>query len=1384
MPDLLDWVDANSARDTPAATTATVAAVAAAAAPSAALVREYGVSGPTLESAFIAVSAAAHFDLAESTATALDENDSDGEEAGEAVKPAGKAPPGGDGGDAPLLSPPPAPPARPPASTWGGGAAWGLAVKNMTLIVRAQCLCACQIITPLLVLGLLLVLRQIIKVEAGATSVQHLPSLLIPLNMNQLYPVTASIPLAGNTASDDDVYGEGAPMSRLRMTPASPWLTDAAAAAHVTLEDSAPAALQTLLAGDGTGGVSVDATGPDTVTPTEAGLALLLRRAVTGSVAYLAHAEEAAAVAAPWDVPLAHRVAAAQAIVQDWWHGRDDFAPPPPPPPRTTALRAHKSHQAPPPTTRAVPSPSPPPYPPGYNTDCLTFMLVTVSPDGSAGGSNATPLISGVGSQPAFFAPAPAPSPLPAPATLAVNASGLLGSVRTNWCALKNRTLVVAPFFASRVGATPAAVDDELLADLKVLNNASNVVLDYQAPCGVPPSAEGWKCPAYLTPDAAVDFQALTPLPPPGTPPPPGALANLQLAATLQVNDAAIVRYHRPSNFSRLGLPSIPAWMSSQALTIEPAKASLAHALVTAYGTAGGLCAACAPSPSPGALRLPSIVALGSFPQVQVTNLEQFVEVVGALLHPITLTLQLPLFVFVTVLEKEERLVELQLAMGLRYYPYAAVNFALNFGLYALVAGGFWAAGVALRFTFFTGTSPALLATLFIGWGLALCALAALISAFLWSRKAATVVGYVVALLGNLIAILVAAGIYGSSVPYSLGRPMPTWLNVFPIFPLVRMLYLGTYQCIILQQCYASLATAAAAGSEVRALLVALYLDAAAYLAVALYLDQVLPRRYGVAKPPCFCLRSGASCATRCGSSGTPRRGGALAPSPPGDFAYASAAGRAAADDYRAGEDADVLAERRRVQAALWPAAAAARDGTAPDPAFFAAHPVILHHVRKTFPVPLSTPAAAPSAWRRLVPCCRSGSSRVVPAPHKGMAAPLLMSLNADDEVGSGGGSGGGVSDDRSAFHISPPPLAAAARSAHDGMPANAPSGLYHEREQGAAAAVGQKVAVSDLSLAIDAGTTFGLLGENGAGKSTLLSMLMGLYPPTAGDALVHGHRIAAESDAVRRSIGVCMQADILWATLTVAEHLTYYARVKGVAASDVAHHVATALAAVGLAKYAGRQAGSLSGGMRRRLSLAIALVGDSRIVLADEVTTGLDPSSRRTVWRILARARHGRVILLVSHDMAEVEVLASRVGIMTFGRLRCLGSQQHLKAAYGGGYTLQLNYAQGASSGGAGGGGGGGAAGGPPAPPRGENPPFAPLPPPPPGPPIPRLLSLPPPPPAPPPPLPPPPPPSCHHHNRRRRRCRRRGWVRSTWRWYENMGSWHAPTGARQACS
>eukprot|EP00898_Chlorokybus_atmophyticus_P008904 jgi/Chlat1/9014/Chrsp94S08294 len=220
----------------------------------------------------------------------------------------------------------------------------------------------------------------------------------------------------------------------------------------------------------------------------------------------------------------------------------------------------------------------------------------------------------------------------------------------------------------------------------------------------------------------------------------------------------------------------------------------------------------------------------------------------------------------------------------------------------------------------------------------------------------------------------------------------------------------------------------------------------------------------------------------------------------------------------------------------------------------------------------------------------------------------------------------------------------------------------------------GAKVAVNDLDLNIYSGHITALLGHNGAGKTTAISILTGLTPPTAGDCLIHGHSIVAQLALARSHVGVCPQHNVLFSNLTVREHLRLYAAIKGMKGSGKVDAAVDELAAgVGLTDKLDEKASALSGGMKRKLQVAIALIGDSRVVLLDEPTSGMDPHSRRAMWELLKKYKAGRTLVLTTHYMDEADILCDRIAIVSEGKLRCCGSSLFLKSRYGVGYTLTL---------------------------------------------------------------------------------------------------------------
>ncbi|KAJ4968890.1 hypothetical protein NE237_015591 [Protea cynaroides] len=219
------------------------------------------------------------------------------------------------------------------------------------------------------------------------------------------------------------------------------------------------------------------------------------------------------------------------------------------------------------------------------------------------------------------------------------------------------------------------------------------------------------------------------------------------------------------------------------------------------------------------------------------------------------------------------------------------------------------------------------------------------------------------------------------------------------------------------------------------------------------------------------------------------------------------------------------------------------------------------------------------------------------------------------------------------------------------------------------------KLAVRGLSLALSRGECFGMLGPNGAGKTSFINMMIGFTKPTSGTAIVQGMDIRTDMNKIYTSMGVCPQHDLLWETLTGREHLLFYGRLKNLKGSALIQAVEESLKDVNLfyGGLADKKAGEYSGGMKRRLSVAISLIGNPKVVYMDEPSTGLDPASRKNLWKVIKHAKQDTAIILTTHSMEEAEFLCDRLGIFVDGSLQCIGNPKQLKARYGGSYVFTI---------------------------------------------------------------------------------------------------------------
>jgi len=208
--------------------------------------------------------------------------------------------------------------------------------------------------------------------------------------------------------------------------------------------------------------------------------------------------------------------------------------------------------------------------------------------------------------------------------------------------------------------------------------------------------------------------------------------------------------------------------------------------------------------------------------------------------------------------------------------------------------------------------------------------------------------------------------------------------------------------------------------------------------------------------------------------------------------------------------------------------------------------------------------------------------------------------------------------------------------------------------------------AVDGLTLSISEAEVFGLLGPNGSGKTTTINCLTGILKPTSGTLRVGGFDVRTQGLEARRVTGVSPQETAVYSYLTGKENVELFGKLYSVRKAALEPRVDYVLEKVGLLEESGRRVGKYSGGMKRRVSIAMALVTDPKIVLLDEPTVGMDPQARRSVWDFILELRdEGKTIVLTTHYMEEADELCDQVGIIDHGKLIALGSPTDLKEKY-----------------------------------------------------------------------------------------------------------------------
>ena len=216
--------------------------------------------------------------------------------------------------------------------------------------------------------------------------------------------------------------------------------------------------------------------------------------------------------------------------------------------------------------------------------------------------------------------------------------------------------------------------------------------------------------------------------------------------------------------------------------------------------------------------------------------------------------------------------------------------------------------------------------------------------------------------------------------------------------------------------------------------------------------------------------------------------------------------------------------------------------------------------------------------------------------------------------------------------------------------------------------------AVDDISLSVKQGEIFGLLGPNGAGKTTTIQMICGLLQPDSGEIYIDGRKAMTGDFDVMRNVGVCTQQNILWEKMTCLEQLEFIGRMYRLPAGKARQRSELLLEQLGLAEKRDQLASKLSGGMQRRLNLALGLVHDPGLLILDEPETGLDPQSRVMVREYIHSLARKKTIILTTHNMDEADRLSDRVAIIDHGKLLMVDTPAELKRTVGEGDVIELD--------------------------------------------------------------------------------------------------------------
>lgn len=677
---------------------------------------------------------------------------------------------------------------------------------------------------------------------------------------------------------------------------------------------------------------------------------------------------------------------------------------------------------------------------------------------------------------------------------------------------------------------------------------------------------------------------------------------------------------------------------------------------------------------------------LMSFPKPTTELPFDLSSLLGPLFYTWVVQLLIPTFLQQLVYEKERRLRMMMRIHGLGDGPYWCITYLWYMILYIVYIFFFMLIGGAIRLEMFVNNSYGVQAILYIIYGNTMIAFCFILSCFFMNSRTAEAFGYLYVLATGLLGALLLSNLMDQD----------KWFC--PLFELVPgfALYRGLYELAAYslygrnsQQFGLTFSKLDDQGNGMFVAWAILLAEWPLFMILAFYLEQVLGSGAGAKRHPLFFLQ---------GCGWTPKRASYPEAPDPATAKVQADAFEPPFDEEAGGKPSLPLP----TPTSRLPLLPHPPPPEPPFPPFQHPWPILTQSGRLNSTTPMLPPLPPDSPRPPHPPHSplRRSSSPGLPGPPADVMAALVTPPADARSCGAVGGSGTGTEGRLEMTGVPPPaPLPSPSKPKAPHPEAFSPAlypdvyaeelrvehivrGASDERTLGREwpilirdlkktfpkfAGGTERHAVRGISLAVGDGECVGLLGPNGAGKTTMLNMLTGFLDPSAGCALLAGLNVAEDRQRVYSLMGVCPQDNLLWESLTAREHLFFFGRLKGLTGQDLNEAVTSALRAVNLLVEVDKKVLAFSGGMKRRLSVAISLIGSPQVVLLDEPSTGLDPASRRGLWDLIKQSKPGRGLILTTHSMEEAETLCDRLGIFVDGKLVCVGNPREITSRYAG---------------------------------------------------------------------------------------------------------------------